>query len=164
MTIPARHLNGRSRRRYIHSPLVAAQRNIVYGTVVPAHECSPCRCWYCGNDCGEAVRRRRHARECRCSGLREAVPSAHCHSLKITRKSLSRVSKIHSFTVLCIPAKAEFNPDVPYVLAIVALDDGCRKLSRMVGRHPGMSQLVTACVAFRKGPRTRGPAMLEVYR
>lgn len=55
----------------------------------------------------------------------------YCHSLKLKPTPLSGNGRIYSYTVQRQPAGAEFAEDVPYVVALVDLDEGPRMLARI---------------------------------
>ena len=48
----------------------------------------------------------------------------------------SGLGTLYSFTIIRQPAYASFEPDVPYVYAIVDLDDGARMISNVVHIDP----------------------------
>lgn len=76
---------------------------------------------------------------CRNCGKRHFYPRAvcpHCRSLEVGYASASGNGSIYSFTVHRQPAGPEFASDVPYVVALVALDEGPRMLARIVGAEP----------------------------
>jgi uncharacterized OB-fold protein len=85
----------------------------------------------------EAVAERRLTAQ-RCETCRRLVfhPRAicpHCHSLELTWQTLSGRGTVYSFTVSRRAPSAEFEPLVPYVVALIDLDEGCRMLSNIVG-------------------------------
>lgn len=60
----------------------------------------------------------------------------HCRSLNISYQPAAGKGVIYSYTVHRQPAGAEFAADVPYVLALVTLDEGPRMLTRITGAPP----------------------------
>jgi uncharacterized OB-fold protein len=53
----------------------------------------------------------------------------HCHGTDLAWRDLSGLGRIYSFTVSRRAASAEFEARVPYVVALVDLDEGARMLS-----------------------------------
>lgn len=60
----------------------------------------------------------------------------HCRSLAVTYAPASGLGSIYSYTVHRQPAAPEFASEVPYVVALVTLDEGPRMLTRIVGQSP----------------------------
>lgn len=61
---------------------------------------------------------------------RELCP--HCFSDDLTWVDASGQGEIYSFTIARMPAGPVFAPDVPYVIAMIALDEGPRMLTNLV--------------------------------
>src|SRR5437016_14646031 len=55
-----------------------------------------------------------------------------CLSTNLEWVQVSGRARLHSFTVVQQPANAAFRDDVPYVYAVVQLDDGARLVSNIV--------------------------------
>ena len=61
----------------------------------------------------------------------------------------SGLGTLYSFTIIRQPAYASFEPDVPYVYAIVDLDDGARMISNVVHIDPESVRIgMRLCVTF----------------
>lgn len=73
-----------------------------------------------------------HCRSCGQSHFypRELCP--HCHSDDLEWSDVSGKGEIYSFTVARKPAGPVFAEDVPYVIAMIALDEGPRMLTNIV--------------------------------
>ena len=56
----------------------------------------------------------------------------HCLSTNLEWVKVSGRARLHSFTVVQQPANAAFRDDVPYVYAVVQLDEGPRLVSNIV--------------------------------
>jgi len=56
----------------------------------------------------------------------------HCLSTNLEWVQVSGRARLHSFTVVQQPANAAFRDDVPYVYAVVQLDEGPRLVSNIV--------------------------------
>jgi uncharacterized OB-fold protein len=56
-----------------------------------------------------------------------------CHSMQLTWQTLSGRGTVYSFTVSRRAPSPEFEHLVPYVVALIDLDEGCRMLSNVVG-------------------------------
>ena len=56
----------------------------------------------------------------------------HCHSPVVGWSDASGRGTIYSFTVARRPAGAAFKPDVPYVVALVELEEGPRLMTNIV--------------------------------
>ncbi|MGE4238991.1 MAG: Zn-ribbon domain-containing OB-fold protein [Ramlibacter sp.] len=72
-------------------------------------------------------------------GKRHFYPRAlcpHCRSLNVKFAPAAGQGTIYSYTVNRQPAGAEFAADVPYVVALVTLDEGPRMLTRIVNTTP----------------------------
>jgi hypothetical protein len=65
---------------------------------------------------------------------RELCP--HCHSDAVSWLEAKGTGSIYSFTVARRPAGPAFQPDAPYVVAIVELDEGARMMTNIVGCAP----------------------------
>lgn len=57
----------------------------------------------------------------------------YCHSLDLQWSDLGGKGTVYSFTIHRRPAGAEFNDDVPYVVALIDLDEKVRILAGVVG-------------------------------
>jgi uncharacterized OB-fold protein len=60
----------------------------------------------------------------------------HCFSSKLTWKPVSGRGKLHAFTIAYRHWHPAFQADVPYVVALVELDEGVRMMSNLVGIEP----------------------------
>lgn len=60
----------------------------------------------------------------------------HCHSDRITHEDVSGEGSIYSFTIHRRAAGPAFEGDVPYVVALVDLDEGVRMLTNIVSPSP----------------------------
>jgi len=65
---------------------------------------------------------------------REVCP--HCLKSDLEWVKLSGMGRLHTFTVVHQPANAAFAPDVPYIYAMVQLDEGPRIISTLVDCPP----------------------------
>jgi uncharacterized OB-fold protein len=65
---------------------------------------------------------------------REACPR--CLKSDIDWVPVSGMGRLHSFTVIHQPANAAFQPDTPYVYAMIQLDEGPRMISNLVDCAP----------------------------
>ena len=61
---------------------------------------------------------------------RELCP--HCHSADLEWTDVSGKGEIYTFTVARKPAGPAFADDVPYVIAMIALDEGPRMLTNII--------------------------------
>jgi uncharacterized OB-fold protein len=59
-----------------------------------------------------------------------------CFSRELEWAPVSGRGRVHSFTVVHQPANAAFEPDAPYVYAVIQLDEGVRMVSNVVGCAP----------------------------
>ncbi|MFO1188242.1 MAG: Zn-ribbon domain-containing OB-fold protein [Alphaproteobacteria bacterium] len=59
-----------------------------------------------------------------------------CHGRGLAWRESARRGHIHSFTVVHRPPTAAFKADVPYVLALVDLDEGFRIMCNLIGCPP----------------------------
>jgi uncharacterized OB-fold protein len=59
-----------------------------------------------------------------------------CGSTSLTWKEASGKGTVYSFTIVHRPPNASFAAEVPYVVAMVALEEGPHLLSRIVNRAP----------------------------
>ena len=72
-----------------------------------------------------------------------------CHATEAEWARLSGKGKIYSFTIYRVPYHRAFKDDIPYVVAIIQLDEGPRMESNILGckvEEVGMEMLVV--VAF----------------
>jgi uncharacterized OB-fold protein len=67
---------------------------------------------------------------------RELCP--HCYSDDLDWVEASGNGEIYSYTIAHRPAGPAFAKDVPYVIAIVTLDEGPRMLTRIAGDRPAV--------------------------
>jgi uncharacterized protein len=74
----------------------------------------------------------------RCGFIRwpAAVLCAKCHSSETKCFISTGAGKIYTFAVYHAPVHPAFAADVPYVVAVVALDDGPHLLTNIVGCRP----------------------------
>jgi uncharacterized OB-fold protein len=56
----------------------------------------------------------------------------HCMSGQIEWKEVSGKGKVYSYTVARRPADPNFSDDVPYVVALVELDEGVRMMTNII--------------------------------
>jgi uncharacterized OB-fold protein len=56
-----------------------------------------------------------------------------CHSMEAEWTKLSGKGKIYSFTIYRVPYHPAFKDDIPYVVAIIQLDEGPRMESNVIG-------------------------------
>ena len=61
---------------------------------------------------------------------RELCP--HCHSDNLTWTDVSGKGEVYSYTIARKPAGPVFAADVPYVIAMIALDEGPRMLTNII--------------------------------
>lgn len=61
----------------------------------------------------------------------------HCGRAEIAWRPASGWGQVHSFTIVHRAPSPAFSADVPYVIAIVATDEGPHLMSRLVGVAPG---------------------------
>jgi uncharacterized OB-fold protein len=78
----------------------------------------------------------KHCRDCSQHHFypRELCP--HCHSDAVDWVQAKGTGSIYSFTIARRPAGPAFKPDAPYVVAIVALDEGPRMMTNITGSPP----------------------------
>lgn len=77
---------------------------------------------------------------CRCCGHHQHYPRVlcqRCWHTELDWVSSSGNGRVWTFTVVHRPGHPAWNADVPYVLAIVELDEGPRLLTNVVGVDPG---------------------------
>lgn len=55
-----------------------------------------------------------------------------CLSSEIEWKEASGNGTVHSFSIVYRPLSKEFSPDVPYVVALIDLDEGVRMMSNII--------------------------------
>ena len=65
---------------------------------------------------------------------RELCP--HCHSDAVEWIDAKGTGSVYSYTIARRPAGPAFQPDAPYVVAIVELDEGARMMTNIVGCPP----------------------------
>jgi uncharacterized protein len=64
---------------------------------------------------------------------RELCP--HCHSSDLTWTDVSGKGEVYSYTIARKPAGPVFAADVPYVIAMIALDEGPRMLTNIITKN-----------------------------
>ena len=62
---------------------------------------------------------------------RELCPN--CAAMNIEWQRVTGKGRVYTFTVVRQPQDAEFNEDVPYIYAIIQMDEGIRMISNVVG-------------------------------
>lgn len=77
----------------------------------------------------------------KCEGCEELIfyprqLCPHCHSLDLGWVEVSGRGSVYSYTVVRSNSPSYFQPDIPYVTAIIHLDEGVRMLSNVVGCDP----------------------------
>ncbi|HMM73038.1 MAG TPA: Zn-ribbon domain-containing OB-fold protein [Rhodocyclaceae bacterium] len=88
---------------------------------------------------------------CRDCGRHHFYPRAlcpHCHSDNLEWVQASGQGSIYSYIICNRPAGPVFKADCPYVVAIIALDEGPRMMTNIVGADPAtvrVGQKVTVC-------------------
>lgn len=60
------------------------------------------------------------------------VICSHCSSENLTWREVSGKGKIYSFTIVQNNAPSAFQADMPYVVAVIELDEGVRMLSNII--------------------------------
>jgi uncharacterized OB-fold protein len=60
----------------------------------------------------------------------------HCHSDNLKFDTVSGRGKVHTFTIARRPAGPAFADDVPYVVALIELEEGPRMMSRIQTDDP----------------------------
>ena len=65
---------------------------------------------------------------------RSACP--HCRSQRLTWAQVSGKGEVYSFTVVYRAPSKGFEADVPYVVAVIALDEGPHLMSRLIDVQP----------------------------
>ena len=81
---------------------------------------------------------------CPDSGKYHFFPRAldpHSGSDNIQWREVSGRGTIHTYTVARRPAGPQFQADVPYVIAIVELDEGARMMTNIVGSDPAQIRI-----------------------
>lgn len=76
---------------------------------------------------------------------REVCP--HCLSSEIDWVAVSGRGRLHSYTVIHQPANPAFQPDVPYIYAMVELEEGPRLIANLVGCRPEEARIDLPLVA-----------------
>lgn len=77
-------------------------------------------------------------RECSAFQLYPRVLCTRCWSEQLEWRNSAGTGSIWSFTVAHVPGHHAWTRDVPYVLAVVQLDEGPRMMSRIVDAEPGV--------------------------
>ncbi len=76
---------------------------------------------------------------CRDCGRAQFYPRAicsHCQSAQLRVEVSAGKGRVYSFTVVCRAPSAAFKPRVPYVLALIDLDEGFRMMANVLGCDP----------------------------
>lgn len=60
----------------------------------------------------------------------------HCHSAALTWEKASGKGKIYTYTVVNSNSHSAFLGDIPFVIAIIKLDEGVQMLSNVIGCRP----------------------------
>lgn len=60
----------------------------------------------------------------------------HCHSAALTWEKASGKGKVYTYTVVLSNSHSSFLADIPFVIAIVKLDEGVQMLSNIVDCRP----------------------------
>jgi len=60
----------------------------------------------------------------------------HCHSDSLTWEKASGKGRIYTYTVVWSNSPSAFLQDIPFVIAIIKLDEGVQMLSNIVGCRP----------------------------
>ncbi|MBC5762838.1 Zn-ribbon domain-containing OB-fold protein [Ramlibacter albus] len=96
--------------------------------------------------------RRLVLKRCRDCGRHHFYPRAlcpHCHSDALVWSDARGTGTIYSYTVARRPAGPAFKPDVPYVIAVVDLDEGARMMTNVVTDDVDSIRIgQRVCVAF----------------
>ncbi len=80
---------------------------------------------------------------------RSACP--HCGSMQLTWQRVSGGGEVYSFTVVHRAPSKGFEALVPYVVAVVALDEGPHLMTRLTGIDPATARIgMRVTVAFEK--------------
>lgn len=77
--------------------------------------------------------------QCGGCGARQFLPQSYCRSClgeNLEWIEASGRGKIYSYTVVHRPPTARFEADVPYVVALIELEEGVRMMSNVVGVNP----------------------------
>lgn len=83
-----------------------------------------------GTERGELVLQ--HCGDCSKYVFYPRVICPHCSSENLTWEPVSGNGKIYSFTVVYNNSPSAFKADVPYVVAVIELDEGVRMLSNII--------------------------------
>jgi uncharacterized OB-fold protein len=70
---------------------------------------------------------------------RELCP--YCHSDDLVWKDASGRGEIYSYTIARRPAAPSFADDVPYVIAVISLEEGPRMTANIVGADPDLVRI-----------------------
>ena len=88
----------------------------------------------------EAARRQelhlQHCEDCHRAIHYPRVACPHCASTNLGWRRASGRGTIYSFTVVEANAPSAFTADIPYVVAIIRLEEGVQMLSNIVGSDP----------------------------
>lgn len=77
--------------------------------------------------------------QCGECGARQNFPQPYCRgclSENLDWIEASGRGKVYSYTIVNRPPSAQFQEDVPYVVALVELEEGVRMMSNIVGIEP----------------------------
>jgi hypothetical protein len=110
-----------------------------------------------------ATARRLIVQRCRACGRRQFYPRGHCTSCwssDLEWVESSGLGTVYSFTVIHRTHEAGFADDVPYVFALIDLDDGVRLSANVTGgAADGMAVGLPVRVVFRR----RGGVALPLF-
>ena len=70
-----------------------------------------------------------------------------CLSSRLAWETLSGRGRLHSYTVIHQPANPAFREDVPYIYAMVELDEGPRIIGNVIGCRPEEARIDMPLVA-----------------
>lgn len=65
-----------------------------------------------------------------------SIACPECHSFEIEYINSKGEGKVYTYTVFHIPFHPDFKDKVPYIVAIIELDEGVRFLSNIVNSNP----------------------------
>lgn len=69
------------------------------------------------------------------------VLCSHCGLQSLEWAEGDGAGAVYSFTIVHRPPEPSFQPDVPYVVAVIQLDDGPRMMSNVVGIEPDQMRI-----------------------
>ena len=65
----------------------------------------------------------------------------HCHSRNLSWIQASGRGTLHSFEIVYHPFNSAFKDDLPYVLAMIELEEGPRLMSNLIGIEPDATNI-----------------------